>query len=403
LVPREGVDVMTKEVVIASAVRTPIGRFLGSLSGFSAPQLGAIVIKEAVERAGIKPTDVNEIFMGNVVQAGVGQAPARQAAVAAGMPNEIGAVTVNKVCASGLKSVIFGAQAIKAGDAEVVVGGGMESMSNCPYMLSRARTGYKLGHGQLLDSMVSDGLWDPYGDCHMGILAEGTAKKFDITREAQDQYAYESQMKAVKAIKEGKFKQEIVPVEIPQKKKDPISFDTDEGPRAETTLERLAKLRPVFMKDGTVTAGNAPSTNDGASALVVMSAEAAKRLGVTPLAKITSYATAGTPPADLFEAPILAVKAILEKLGKEIDYFDVIEANEAFSAQALADGKGLGWDWERVNVHGGAVALGHPIGASGARVLTTLLYAMKDRSAKTGMATLCLGGGNAVALSVEMG
>ncbi len=393
---------MTKEVVLASAVRTPIGRFLGSLSGFSGPQLGAIVIKEAVNRAGIKPSDVNEVFMGHVVQAGAGQAPARQAAIAAGLPPEIGAVTVNKVCASGLKSVVFAAQAIMVGDADVVVAGGMESMSNCPYMLSRARTGYKLGHGQLLDAMVYDGLWDPYGDCHMGILAEGTAKKFGITREDQDKYAYESQMKAVKAIKEGKFKQEIIPVEIPQKKKDPILFDTDEGPRPGTTLEGLAKLRPVFMKDGTVTAGNAPSTNDGASALVVMSADAAKKLGVTPLAKITCYTTAGTPPADLFEAPILAVKAILKKLGKKIDYFDLIEANEAFSAQALADGQALGWDWDRVNVHGGSVALGHPIGASGARVLTTLLYAMKDRGAKIGLATLCLGGGNAVALSVEM-
>jgi acetyl-CoA C-acetyltransferase len=394
---------MAKEVVIASAVRTPIGRFLGGLSSITAPQLGAIVIKEAVNRAGIKPSDVDEVFMGNVVSAGIGQAPARQAAIAAGLPPEIGAVTVNKVCASGLKSVIFGAQAIMVGDAEVVVGGGMESMSNCPYMLSRARTGYKLGHGQLFDAMVYDGLWDPYGDCHMGVLAEGTAKKFGITREDQDRYAYGSHAKAVKAIKEGKFKQEIVPVEVPQRKKDPISFDTDEGPRADTSVETLTKLRPVFMKDGTVTAGNAPSTNDGASAVVVMSSDAAKKFGVTPLATITSYATSGTPPADLFEAPIIAVKSVLKKLGKEIDYFDLIEANEAFSAQALADGKVLGWDWERVNVHGGSVALGHPIGASGARVLTTLLYAMKDRGAKTGIATLCLGGGNAVALSVEMG
>ncbi|KPJ60328.1 MAG: acetyl-CoA acetyltransferase [Latescibacteria bacterium DG_63] len=394
---------MAQEVVIASAVRTPIGRFLGGLLGVTAPQLGAVVIKEAVSRAGIKPTDVDEVFMGNVVSAGQGQAPARQAAIAAGLPPEIGAVTVNKVCASGLKSVIFGAQAIMVGDARVVVGGGMESMSNCPYVLSGARTGYKLGHGQLLDSMVLDGLWDPYGDCHMGVLAEGTAKKFGITREQQDQYAYESHMKAVRAIKEGKFKKEIVPIEIPQKKKGPISFDTDEGPREDTTVERLSKLRPVFMKDGTVTAGNAPSTNDGASAVVVMSSDAAKKFGVTPLATITSYATSGTPPADLFEAPIIAVRAVLKKLGKKIDYFDLIEANEAFSAQALADGKVLEWDWDRVNVHGGSVALGHPIGASGARVLTTLLYAMKERAAKTGIATLCLGGGNAVALSVEMG
>jgi acetyl-CoA C-acetyltransferase len=394
---------MAGEVVIAGATRTAIGRFLGSLSGFSAPQLGAVVIKEAVKRAGIKNSDVDEVLMGNVVQAGVGQAPARQAALAAGIPDTVGAVTINKVCASSLKAVVFAAQAIKAGDMEIAVAGGMESMSNCPYLLAKARTGYKLGHGQLIDSMVLDGLWDPYGDCHMGILAEGTAKKFGITREDQDRYAAESHMKAVRAMKDGKFAKEIVPVEIPQKKGEPILFNTDESPRADSTFEALSKLRPAFAKDGTITAGNAPSTNDGAAAVVVMSSDAAKRLGVEPLARITCYATAGTPPADLFEAPILAVKALLTKLGKKIDYFDLIEANEAFSAQALADGKGLGWDWGRVNVHGGSVALGHPIGASGARVLTTLLYAMKTRQAKTGLATLCLGGGNAVALSVEMG
>jgi acetyl-CoA C-acetyltransferase len=251
--------------------------------------------------------------------------------------------------------------------------------------------------------MVLDGLWDPYGNCHMGILAEATAKKFGVTREDQDRYAYESQIKAVNAIKNGKFKQEIVPIEIPQRKGDPVKFDTDEGPRADTTLESLAKLRPVFAKDGTITAGNAPSTNDGGSAVVVMSAEKAQKLGVKPLARVTGYVTAGTPPAELFEAPIFAVRALLEKLGKKMDYFDLIEANEAFSAQALADGNTLGWDWSRVNVNGGSVALGHPIGASGTRVLTTLLYAMMDRKAKTGLATLCLGGGNAVALSVEMG
>ena len=394
---------MAREVVIASATRTAIARFLGSLSGFSAPKLGAVAIKEAVKRAGIESADVDEVLMGNVVQAGVGQAPARQAALAAGIPDTVGAVTINKVCASSLKAVIFAAQAIKAGDIEVAVAGGMESMSNCPYLLAQARTGYKLGHGQLLDSMVSDGLWDPYGNCHMGILAEGTAKKFGITREDQDRYATESHLKAVRAMKEGKFVQEIVPVEIPQKKGDPVLFTTDEGPRADTSVEALSKLRPVFSKDGTITAGNAPSTNDGAAAVVVMSSDFAQRLGVKPLARITGYVTAGTPPADLFEAPILAVRALLDKLGKKIDYFDLIEANEAFSAQALADGKALGWDWGRVNVHGGSVALGHPIGASGARILTTLLYAMKDRQAKAGLATLCLGGGNAVALSVEMG
>ncbi len=394
---------MAKDVVIVSATRTAIGRFLGGLSGFSATQLGTFVIKEAVKRAGIEPSNVDEVLMGQVVQAGSGQAPARQAMINAGLPHTIGAVTLNKVCASSLKAVVFAAQAIKAGDVDVVVAGGMESMSNCPYMLSKARTGYKLGHGTLLDSMVVDGLWDPYGNCHMGNLAEATAKKFNVTREDQDKYAYESHAKAVKAIKEGKFKAEIVPIEIPQKKGDPVVFDTDEGPRADTTVESLTKLRPVFMKDGTITAGNAPSTNDGAAAVVVMSAEKAQKLGVKPLARVTGYVTAGTPPAELFEAPIIAVRALLDKLGKKVDYFDLIEANEAFSAQALADGKTLGWDWSRVNVHGGSVALGHPIGASGARVLVTLLHAMKDRQAKTGLATLCLGGGNAVALSVEMG
>jgi len=394
---------MARDVVIVSAARTAIGRFLGGLSGFSGTQLGAFAIKEAVKRAGIEPSQVDEVLMGQVVQAGGGQAPARQAMLGAGLPHTIGAVTLNKVCASSLKAVVFAAQAIKAGDADVIVAGGMESMSNCPYMLTRARTGYKLGHGTLLDAMVTDGLWDAYGDCHMGNLAEATAKKFGVTREDQDRFAHESQAKAVKAIKEGKFKAEIVPIQIPQKKGEPVVFDTDEGPRADTTVESLAKLKPVFAKDGTITAGNAPSTNDGGAAVVVMSLEKAQKLGVKPLASITGYVTVGTPPAELFEAPIFAVRALLEKLGKKMDYFDLIEANEAFSAQALADGKTLGWDWSRVNVHGGSVALGHPIGASGARILTTLLYAMKDRQAKTGLATLCLGGGNAVALSVEMG
>jgi acetyl-CoA C-acetyltransferase len=394
---------MARDVVIAGAARTAIGRFLGGLSGFTGPQLGAFAIKEAVKRAGIQPSQVEEVLMGEVVQAGTGQAPARQAMLAAGLPHTIGAVTLNKVCASSLKAVVFAAQAIKAGDADVIVAGGMESMSNCPYLLDKARTGYKLGNGTLLDSMVLDGLWDPYGNCHMGILAENTAKKFNVTREDQDRFAYESQTKAVNAIKTGKFKQEIVPIQIPQKKGEPIAFDTDEGPRADTTMESLAKLRPVFAKDGTITAGNAPSTNDGGAAVVVMSAETAQKLSVKPLARITGYVTAGTAPNELFEAPIFAVRRLLEKLGKKMDYFDLIEANEAFSAQALADGKTLGWDWNRVNVNGGSVALGHPIGASGARILTTLLYAMMDRKAKAGLATLCLGGGNAVALSVEMG
>ncbi|MBN1503685.1 MAG: acetyl-CoA C-acetyltransferase [Candidatus Eisenbacteria bacterium] len=394
---------MAKDVVIASATRTAIGRFLGGLSGVTAPKMGAAVIKEAVRRAGIEPGQVEEVLMGQVVQAGSGQAPARQAMLAAGIPPTVGAVTLNKVCASSLKAVVFAAQAIKAGDADIIVAGGMESMSNCPYLLDKARTGYKLGHGTLHDSMVLDGLWDPHGNCHMGVLAEGTVKKFNLTREEQDRYAYGSHAKAVSAIKAGRFKQEIVPIEIAQKKGDPVKFDTDEGPRSDTTVESLAKLRPVFAKDGTITAGNAPSTNDGAAAVVVMSGERAQKLGVKPLARVTGYTTSGTPPSELFEAPIFAVRTLLQKLGKKIDYFDLIEANEAFSAQALADGKALEWDWDRVNVNGGSVALGHPIGASGARVLATLLYAMMDRKAKTGLATLCLGGGNAVALSVEMG
>ncbi len=390
-----------RDAVIVSAVRIPTGNFLGSLSSFTAPQLGTIVIKEAVKRAGIDPQEVGEVIMGQVLQGGCGQAPARQAAIYAGIPPEAGAMTINKICGSGLKAVELAAQAIRLGDQDVIVAGGMESMSNAPYVLHGARKGLKFGEQKLKDGMILDGLWDSFNDFHMGVAAELTAEKGQLTREDLDQYAYNSQMKAIKAIEEGKFKAEIVPVEIPQRKKDPIIFDTDETPRANTTLEGLAKLRPAFQKDGKLTAGNSPGLSDGAAAVVVMARERAEKLGVEPMATIRGYATGGTEPKWLFYSPIVAVKKLMAKLGMTIDDFELIEANEAFSAQALVDGKGLGWDWERVNVHGGAIALGHPIGASGARVLTTLLYALADRDKKIGLAVLCLGGGNAVSMCVE--
>ncbi len=392
---------MSKDVVIASACRTAIGRFLGTLAPLKASDLGAVAIAEAVKRAGIKPEDVDEVIMGNVVAAGMGQAPARQAAIKAGIPDTVGATTINKVCGSGLKAVSMAAQAIKAGDADIIVAGGLESMSNVPHYFFKGRSGQKFGDMPLVDGMIYDGLWCAFEDTHMGNIGDWTAENSKLTREEQDEWAAGSHAKAVAAMKAGKFKAEIVPVEVPQRKKDPIVFDTDEGPREDTTAETLAKLRPAFSKDGTITAGNAPGLNDGASALVVMSAEKAEEMGIKPLAKITGYATGGTPPKELFYAPIVAVKKLMEQTGKKIDDYDLIEVNEAFSAQVLADGKELKWDWDKVNVNGGSVALGHPIGASGARVLTTLLYAMEDRGAKTGLATLCLGGGNAVAMSVE--
>lgn len=392
---------MVRRAFILSAVRTPIGNFLGKLSPLSATELGAIVLKEAVDRAGIDPKIIDEIIIGNVVSAGLGQAPARQAQIKAGLPPEIPAITINKVCGSGLKAVILAAQAIKAGDADIILAGGMESMSNSPYALQRARTGYRMGHGQLIDLMIFDGLWDSFENKHMGELGEFTAERSGITREMQDQFAFNSHQKAIKAIDNGWFKDEIVPVSIPQKKGEPIIVDTDEGPRRDTSLEKLSQLKPAFKPDGTITAGNAPSVNDGASAVLVVSEEKVKELGLKPIALITGYAISAVEPKMLFYAPVEAVKKLLNQLGKKIDYFDLIEINEAFSAQVLADGKELDWDWEKVNVHGGAVALGHPIGASGARILTTLLYAMKRRNKKTGLATLCLGGGSAVALSVE--
>jgi len=386
--------------VIVSAVRTPIGRFLGGLAPLAAPQLGAVAVREAVARAGVAAADVGEVILGHVVQGGAGQAPARQAALLAGLPGTVPAVTVNKVCGSGLKAVMLAAQAIKAGDAECVVAGGMESMSNAPFYVYGARGGFKLGNQTLVDGVIRDGLWCSFGDVHMGSYAEYTAQKAGVSRQDQDAFALESHRKAVAAEAQGRFAGEIVPVEVPDRK-GTVRVAKDEAPRADTTLEALAKLKPAFAKDGTVTAGNAPGLNDGASALVVTSLAFAREKGLKPLVRITAYATGGGEPKDLFFAPIVAVQNLMKKEGKTIGAYDLIEANEAFAVQALADGRALGWDWSRVNVNGGAVALGHPIGASGARVLTTLLYAMAAGGAATGLATLCLGGGNAVALSVE--
>jgi len=391
--------------VIVAATRTPIGKFLGGLSSFSAPELGAIVIREAVRRAGIEPDQVQEVIMGQVIQGGTGQAPARQAALKGGIPATVSAVTVNKVCGSGLKAVMLAAQSIKAGDNQVFVAGGMESMSNAPYYVYGMRTGAKLGDQQMVDGMIKDGLWCASCNVHMGSHAEHTARKAKVSREEQDQFAAASHRKAIAAIDAGKFKDEIVPVQVPGKK-GPTVVDTDESPRRDTTSETLGKLKPAFggkgdSSDLSVTAGNSSSLNDGASATVVVSEEFAEQNGLEILGRITGYATGATQPEELFFAPILAVNNLMEKTGAKIGDYDLIEANEAFASQAIADGEGLDWDWNRVNVNGGAIALGHPIGASGARVLTTLLYAMKDRGARTGLATLCLGGGDAVALSVE--
>jgi len=390
------------EVVIASAVRTPIGKFLGGLSSFSAPQLGSMVVKEAMKRAGVTGDMVEEVIMGNVLSAGLGQNPARQAAIHAGVNVGAGAVTVNKVCGSGLKAVVFATQAIKLGDAEIIVAGGMESMSNAPYLLRQARTGYRLNDGVLVDEMVYDGLWDVYNDFHMGNTAELVSEKYKVSREEMDEYAYNSHMKAVKAAEEGKFKEEILPVEVPQRKGEPVIVDRDEGPRADTSMERLAKLRPVFKEGGTVTAGNSSQISDGAAALVIMSEEKAAELGVKPLAKVTGYATGGLEPEWVMMTPTVAVPKLLEKVGLKLEDFDLIELNEAFAVQPCAVMKELGMDPEKVNIHGGAVALGHPIGCSGARILVTLIYALKQIGGKRGLATLCLGGGNAVALSIEM-
>jgi acetyl-CoA C-acetyltransferase len=373
----------------------------------AAPQLGAAAIRAAVDRSGVRHDDIDEVIFGHVVQAGAGQAPARQAAIHAGLPATIPAVTVNKVCGSGLKAVMLAAQAIRAGDARVVVAGGMESMSNVPYFMRGIREGVKFGNQQMIDGLIHDGLWCSFHSCHMGGHAEYTAHKADVSRQEADEFSLQSHQKAIAAIDGGKFREEIVPVEIAGRKGATV-VDTDESPRRDTSVEGLGRLKAAFAADApkeiqelVVTAGNAPGLNDGASALVVASEEYARAKGLNIMARVTAYASGATPPQDLFFAPVVAVRKLMEREGKGIGDYDLIEANEAFAVQALADGKELGWDWDRVNVHGGAVALGHPIGASGARVLTTLLYALQDRGLQSGMATLCLGGGNAVALSVE--
>ena len=390
-----------REVYILSAVRTAIGNFLGTLSNIPAPKLGAVVIKEAVKRAGIKPEDVDEVIMGQVVQAGVGQAPARQAMRYAGLPDNVNAFTVNKVCGSGLKAVMLGATAIKANEADVIVAGGMENMSLCPYALFKARTGYRLFNGELVDLMVHDGLWDPYNNFHMGMTGELIAEKYNVSREDMDKFALESNNRALKAIREGLFKEEIVPVEIPQRKGDPVIFDTDEGPK-ETSLEKLAKLPPVFKKDGKVTAGNASKISDGAAAVVIASKEKVEAAGLKPIAKIVAYTSAHIAPEWVMEAPIPCVKKLLDMTGFTVDDIDLFEHNEAFAAASVAVMRALNIPHEKFNVNGGAVALGHPIGASGARVLTTLIYALKQRGLKRGLCTLCLGGGGAVAMIVEL-
>ena len=390
----------TTTPVILSAVRTPIGRYLGGLSSFTAPQLGALVIREAVRRAGVDPNTIDDVIMGQVVQGGSGQAPARQAMIQAGLPGTVPALTINKVCGSGLKAVMLASQAIRAGDAECVVAGGQEAMSSAPHYVYGMRTGIKAGNQTMVDGMIHDGLWDSFGCCHMGEYAEYTAEKAGVSRADQDAFAYESHRKSVAAQEAGEFKDEILPVQVPGKG-GPTTVSVDEGPRKDTSPEALAKLKPAFKKDGSVTAGNAPGLNDGSSALLVASLAFAKAHGITPMARVTAYATGGGEPRDLFFAPVVAVNNLMAKAGTRIGDYDLIEANEAFAVQAIADGRALGWDWDRVNVKGGAVALGHPIGASGARVLTTLLYALRDRDRRTGLATLCLGGGNAVALSVE--
>lgn len=390
------------EAVIVSACRTPIGKFQGAFASMRAPELGAIAIKDAVARAGVAPTDVEEVIFGCVLQAGLGQNPARQAARGAGLPDAIGSVTINKVCGSGLKSVMLAAQAIRAGDAKCLVAGGMESMSNAPYLLPSGRNGARLGHTQLLDAMVHDGLWDIYNDYHMGITAENVATRYEIGREQQDQFAANSQSKAVAAMKAGKFANEITPVPVPQKKGEPVLIKDDEGPRAESTADALAKLRPAFKKDGTVTPGNASTINDGAAALVVMDADEAKRRGLRPLATITGYATGGMAPEWVMMAPEIAVKKLCAITKLQPSQYDLVELNEAFAVQTVALNRVLDLDPAKVNVNGGAVALGHPIGCSGARILTTLLFALRDRKLSRGLASLCLGGGNAVAMAIEI-
>jgi acetyl-CoA C-acetyltransferase len=390
-----------RESVIASAVRTPTGKFLGVLKEFTAPQLGALVVREAVRRAGIDPDIVDECIIGNVVSAGLGQSPARQAALRGGLPDHVAALTINKVCGSGLKAVMLAAQGIATGDIDVAVAGGMESMSNCPYLLPRAREGLRMGHGELVDSMILDGLWCSFEECHMGNAGEVVAERYRVDRRAQDDYAARSHRKAAQATASGAFKDEILPITIPQRKGDPIVVDRDESIRADTTAAALAALKPAFRKDGTVTAGNAPGVNDGASALVVMAAERARAMGVTPLARIVAQATSGLPPKLVLMTPVEAVRRVAQKAGWNLADVDLFELNEAFAVQAVAVLNELGIPEEKVNVNGGAVALGHAIGSSGARVLTTLVYALKNRNLRRGIATLCLGGGNGVAVAIE--
>jgi len=390
-----------KDVVIISAIRTPIGKFQGAIKSMTATQLGALVVKSAVERAGLEAAQIDEVIMGNVVSAGLGQNPARQAALRGGLLPDVAAMTINKVCGSGLKAVGLAAQAVQTGDSDIVVAGGMESMSNAPYLLPNARDGYRLGHGTIVDSMIHDGLWDAYENYHMGNTGEIVAEKYRVSRERQDEYALNSHRKAVAAIRAGKFRDEIVAVPIPQKKGDPVLVDTDESPRADSSIEALRALKPAFKKDGTVTAGNAPGVNDGAAALVVTSVERARALGKQPIARIVGHAVSGIEPSLVMMAPVKATRKLVEKIGWNLADVDLIELNEAFSVQAVAVTEQLELNPEKVNVNGGAVALGHPIGASGARILVTLLYEMTRRNAKRGIATLCLGGGNAVALAVE--
>ena len=391
-----------RETVIVSAVRTPTGKFLGALKDFTAPDLGALVVREAVARAGIDPNLVDECIMGNVVSGGVGQAPARQAALRGGLNHSVGALTINKVCGSGLKAVMLAAQGIATGDIDIAVTGGMESMSNCPYLLTRVREGLRMGDGTIIDSMIHDGLWDSFDNIHMGLTGEHVAEKYTVTRAEQDAYAADSHRKAARATREGWFKAEMLPISIPQRKGDPLIVDKDESIREDTSTESLSKLKPAFKKDGTVTAGNAPGVNDGAAALVVMGADVAARLKLTPIARVIGQATAGLAPKLVMMTPVEAVRKVLKKTGWTIESVDLFELNEAFAVQGVAVTRELGLDPAKVNVNGGAVALGHAIGASGARILTTLLYALRRHGKKRGIATLCLGGGNGVALAVEV-
>ena len=391
---------MTNEVVIAGAVRTPIGTFGGSFAETPATELGAVALREALARAGVQPDQVDEVIMGNVLSAGLGMNPARQAAIAAGIPDNVPATSINKVCGSGLKAVALATQAIILGDADIVLAGGMEGMSSAPYLLPKARYGYKMGHGEVIDHMIKDGLWCALSDCHMGNTAENIALEREISRGDQDEFSVQSQQKAAAAWDNGRFADEIVPVEVKQRK-GTVTVDRDEHFRPDTTIEGLSKLRPAFAGDGSVTAGNASGINDGAAAVVVMSRKKAEELGVKPMGTVRSYASAGVPPRIMGIGPVPATQKVLAKSGLSLDEIDLIEANEAFAAQSLAVGRELGWDWERVNVNGGAIALGHPIGASGTRILVTLLHEMKRRDAKRGLATLCIGGGQGIAMVVE--